>query len=105
MLPTATHRSGILASALLVVLALTLAAPPAAGLQAGDGLTVVSYNIHAGKDAEQRPNLDRVAAVLDTLGADIALLQEVDRRTARSGGEDQVAVLEIGRASCREEAG
>jgi len=94
MLPTATHRSGILASALLVVLALTLAAPPAAGLQAGDGLTVVSYNIHAGKDAEQRPNLDRVAAVLDTLGADIALLQEVDRRTARSGGEDQVAVLE-----------
>jgi endonuclease/exonuclease/phosphatase family metal-dependent hydrolase len=55
---------------------------------------VVSYNIHAGKDAEQHPNLERVAAVLDSLDADIVLLQEVDRGTERSGKVDQVAELE-----------
>jgi len=93
MLSTGTIRSGIVASAMLA-LALTVSTKPAAAVQAPDGLTVVSYNIHAGKDADQQRNLERVAAVLDTLGADIALLQEVDRRTARSGGEDQVAVLE-----------
>src|SRR5690606_6980259 len=54
---------------------------------------VATYNIHAGKDASQRPNLDRVAAVIDSLGADIVLLQEVDRGTERSGGVDQVAEL------------
>jgi endonuclease/exonuclease/phosphatase family metal-dependent hydrolase len=35
-----------------------------------------------------------VAAVLDSVGADIVLLQEVDRGTERSGGVDQVAELE-----------
>lgn len=57
-------------------------------------IRVVSYNIHAGKDAEQRPNLERVAAVLDSLDADIVLLQEVDRGTERSGRVDQVAELD-----------
>ncbi|HET7549731.1 MAG TPA: endonuclease/exonuclease/phosphatase family protein [Gemmatimonadaceae bacterium] len=57
-------------------------------------IRVVSYNIHAGKDAEQHPNLERVAAVLDSLDADIVLLQEVDRGTERSGRVDQVAELE-----------
>lgn len=56
-------------------------------------LTVVSFNIRAGTDLEGRPSLDRVAALLDTLGADITLLQEVDRGTARSGGLDQLAEL------------
>jgi endonuclease/exonuclease/phosphatase family metal-dependent hydrolase len=55
---------------------------------------VVTYNIHAGKDAARQPNLERVAAVLDSLDADIVLLQEVDRGTTRSGGVDQVAELE-----------
>ena len=61
---------------------------------AHSAIRVVSYNIHAGKDASQRPNLERVAAVLDSLDADIALLQEVDRGTERSGNVDQVAELE-----------
>lgn len=99
MLPTRSRRRALIAPAapaltLALAFALALAATPAAALQAGGALTVVTYNIHAGKDAEQKPNLERVAAVLDTLGADIVLLQEVDRRTARSGGEDQVAELE-----------
>jgi endonuclease/exonuclease/phosphatase family metal-dependent hydrolase len=57
-------------------------------------IRVLSYNIHAGKDAEQRPALERVAAVIDSAGADVVLLQEVDRGTRRSGGVDQVAELE-----------
>lgn len=57
------------------------------------GLTVVSYNIHAGRDAEGRSNLERVAALIDSVAADVVLLQEVDRGTARSGGVDQLAEL------------
>jgi endonuclease/exonuclease/phosphatase family metal-dependent hydrolase len=57
-------------------------------------MRVVSYNIHAGKDAARQPNLQRVATILDSLGADIVLLQEVDRGTERSGRVDQLAELE-----------
>ena len=51
------------------------------------------YNIHAGKDAGGVDNLDRVAAVVREAGADIVLLQEVDRRTTRSAGVDHAAEL------------
>lgn len=56
-------------------------------------LVVMSYNIHAGKDAQQQHNLERVAAIIADAGADIVLLQEVDRATRRSGGEDHLAEL------------
>lgn len=73
--------------------------PPAAGrIHSSPGRTtpirVVTYNIHAGKDARGMRNLEAVAALLDTLAADVVLLQEVDRGTERSGREDQLAVLE-----------
>jgi endonuclease/exonuclease/phosphatase family metal-dependent hydrolase len=55
--------------------------------------TILSFNIRAGTDLERRPSLDRVAALLDTLRADVVLLQEVDRGTRRSGGVDQLAEL------------
>jgi endonuclease/exonuclease/phosphatase family metal-dependent hydrolase len=51
------------------------------------------YNIHAGKDAAGKPNLDEVARLIRTLSADIVLLQEVDRGTKRSGGVDQLQLL------------
>jgi endonuclease/exonuclease/phosphatase family metal-dependent hydrolase len=54
---------------------------------------VLVYNIHAGTDAARIPNLERVAEVVRTTGADIVLLQEVDRRTRRSGGVDQLDSL------------
>ncbi len=57
------------------------------------GATLVSYNIRAGRDTDGRPNLGRVAALVDSVAADIVLLQEVDRGTARSGGVDQLAEL------------
>jgi endonuclease/exonuclease/phosphatase family metal-dependent hydrolase/3',5'-cyclic AMP phosphodiesterase CpdA len=55
--------------------------------------TIVSFNIRAGTDLERQPSLDRVAAFLDSLDADVVLLQEVDRGTSRSGGVDQLAEL------------
>ena len=55
--------------------------------------SVLVYNIHAGKDAGGVDNLERVAALVDSVNADIALLQEVDRNTTRSGRIDQPATL------------
>jgi endonuclease/exonuclease/phosphatase family metal-dependent hydrolase len=49
---------------------------------------VLVYNIHAGKDAAGVDNLERVAQVVRSTSADVVLLQEVDRGTARSGGAD-----------------
>lgn len=56
-------------------------------------VTVLVYNIHAGKDAAGAENLDRVADLVRTTGADLVLLQEVDRNTQRSGPTDQPATL------------
>lgn len=83
------------AGVLLALAGALLAAPsPASAQRADAAITVVTYNIHAGKDADGQPNLERVAALLDTLEAEVVLLQEVDRRTERSGGEDHLAELE-----------
>lgn len=54
---------------------------------------VLVYNIHAGKDAKGIDNLERVAALIQSVRADVVLLQEVDQRTRRSGGVDQPAEL------------
>ena len=56
-------------------------------------LRVLTYNIHAGKDAGGVDNLERVAALVRSTKADVVLLQEVDRNTTRSGHVDQFDVL------------
>lgn len=56
-------------------------------------MTVLVYNIHAGKDAAGQDNLQRVAEMVRGSGADLVLLQEVDRNTRRSGPADQPATL------------
>ncbi len=56
-------------------------------------LRILTYNIHAGKDATGKDNLERVANVIKQTNAGIVLLQEVDRNTMRSGNVDQLAVL------------
>jgi endonuclease/exonuclease/phosphatase family metal-dependent hydrolase len=61
--------------------------------QPANTIRVMTYNIHAGKDAQQADNLARVAAVIDSADADIVLLQEVDRRTQRAAGADHFAEL------------
>jgi endonuclease/exonuclease/phosphatase family metal-dependent hydrolase len=58
-----------------------------------DQVRVLVYNIHAGKDAKGIDNLARVAEIIRASYADIALLQEVDRGTTRSGKVDQPKVL------------
>jgi endonuclease/exonuclease/phosphatase family metal-dependent hydrolase len=57
-------------------------------------LRVLVYNIHAGKDANGEANVERVAALVRALDADVVLLQEVDRGTERSERVDQLAELE-----------
>ncbi|HEU4748691.1 MAG TPA: endonuclease/exonuclease/phosphatase family protein [Gemmatimonadaceae bacterium] len=67
-----------------------------ASLRPGDDgreIRVLVYNIHAGKDAKGVDNLARVAELVRSTRADIALLQEVDRGTTRSGKADQPALL------------
>lgn len=69
-------------------------APVAASRSATDAPVIaLVYNIHAGKDARGVHNLQRVADAVKSADADIVLLQEVDRFTTRSGGEDQIARL------------
>ena len=69
------------------------ACSPRLATPSGDTVRVLVYNIHAGKDADGVDNLQRVAEIVRGTGADIALLQEVDKGTRRSGGVDQPAVL------------
>ena len=51
------------------------------------------YNIHAGKDAARVDNLERVAEIIRRSQAGIVMLQEVDNKTRRSGGVDQLSRL------------
>jgi endonuclease/exonuclease/phosphatase family metal-dependent hydrolase len=76
---------------LLALAALACATPRPAGRDSW--VNVLVYNIHAGKDAAGVDNLERVAALVRATGADIVLLQEVDRRTTRSAGVDHAAEL------------
>jgi endonuclease/exonuclease/phosphatase family metal-dependent hydrolase len=61
---------------------------------APEPIRILVFNIHAGKDAAGKPNLDGVADLVKSTGAAAALLQEVDVKTARAGGIDQVAALQ-----------
>lgn len=56
-------------------------------------IRVLVFNIHAGKDAAGKPNLEQVASLVRRVAADVVLLQEVDRGTKRSGNVDQVRRL------------
>jgi endonuclease/exonuclease/phosphatase family metal-dependent hydrolase len=56
-----------------------------------DDVRVLIYNVHAGKDAAGKESVRRIAAVVKSVDPDIVLLQEVDKRTKRSGLVDQPA--------------
>jgi len=84
-------RASITAAACLLAgcaTARTAAEPRAEGVT-----RVLVYNIHAGKDAAGENSLVGVAELVRRTGADLVLLQEVDRDTRRSGRVDQPAVL------------
>lgn len=56
-------------------------------------LKVLSYNIHHGRGTDGVIDLERIARVIREADVQLVALQEVDRRTGRSGGVDQAAVL------------
>lgn len=82
-----TRRLGCL----IVVVTASACALPFVGGEAS--VRVLVYNIHAGKTADGRPNLEEVGRLIRAHSADVVLLQEVDRGTRRSGGVDQLQVL------------
>ena len=54
---------------------------------------IAAYNIRHGQGTDDQVDLPRIAEVLRALDADVITLQEVDNRTERTGGVDQVQVL------------
>jgi endonuclease/exonuclease/phosphatase family metal-dependent hydrolase len=58
-----------------------------------DAITIATYNIRHGRGMDDRVDLERTAAAIRALGADIVALQEVDRGVQRSGAQDQPRVL------------
>ena len=76
---------------LLTALGVFLGTPMVGDCQAT--LRVAAYNIKHGRGMDDQVDLDRIAHVLQQLDADVITLQEVDNRTERTGGIDQVAVL------------
>jgi endonuclease/exonuclease/phosphatase family metal-dependent hydrolase len=56
-------------------------------------LRVMTYNIHSGRGADRKVDLERTAAVIAGYAPDVVALQEVDVGRARSGGADQPAEL------------
>lgn len=80
--------------ALIAAIAVASAACSSVGGRSANRVArVMVYNIHAGKDAKGVDNLARVARLVDSVRADVVLLQEVDRNTTRSGKVDQPAEL------------
>ena len=51
---------------------------------------VLTYNIHHGEGMDGKIDLERIAAVIKRLEPDVVALQEVDVKTTRSQGVDQV---------------
>jgi endonuclease/exonuclease/phosphatase family metal-dependent hydrolase len=66
-------------------------AQPVNGPATSSTFKVLVYNVHAGKDAGGKDNLQRVADLVREVEADVVLFQEVDKGTRRSGGVDQPA--------------
>jgi endonuclease/exonuclease/phosphatase family metal-dependent hydrolase len=54
---------------------------------------VITYNIHHGEGTDGQFDLPRIARVIQQFEPDLVALQEVDVKTARSGGVDQAAEL------------
>jgi endonuclease/exonuclease/phosphatase family metal-dependent hydrolase len=78
-------------SAVTIIVAACVLAGTAA--RAADPIRILVLNVHAGKDAAGKSNLDGIAALVKDQKPDLVLLQEVDRGTSRSGKIDQVAEL------------
>lgn len=56
-------------------------------------VTVLTYNIHHGEDANGDLNLDAVVGIINSLKPDLVALQEVDNKTTRVNGLDLTSEL------------
>lgn len=56
-------------------------------------LAILSYNIHHGEGLDGKIDLERIAKIITDSKADLVALQEVDRKSKRSGGVDQAKEL------------
>ena len=95
---TRSRIRGLLAPLLAFLMVGCASAPRESASLSGEAhasrtVRILIYNIHAGKDAAGVDNLAGVASIVAETRADIALLQEVDQGTRRSGNVDQPAVL------------
>ena len=80
---------------LLVILAVSACTGGCAGskLESPVRITVLTYNIYHGEDANGGSNLDAVAGIINSLEPDLVALQEVDNKTARAKKLDLTAEL------------
>jgi endonuclease/exonuclease/phosphatase family metal-dependent hydrolase len=83
----------LIAAALVAEAYLTAGDRRADERRASPLLRVLTYNIHHGEGLDGRVDLERQAAIMSREAPDLIALQEVDARTARSGGVDQLAEL------------
>lgn len=56
-------------------------------------LRVLSYNIHHAEGVDRKLDVERIAAVVQSVKPDLVALQEVDQIVKRTGGVDQPAEL------------
>ena len=56
-------------------------------------LRILTYNVHHCQGTDGKFDYNRIAKIINDLRPDVVALQEVDRKTNRSSGVDQAAVL------------
>jgi len=80
---------------LIIVLIFSICAGGCAGVKPSSPcrISVLTYNIYHGEDANGNSNLDAVAGIINSLKPDLVALQEVDNKTTRAKGLDLTAEL------------
>lgn len=88
-----THFKPAVVIALVVSAATWFSQAPCFAADPAGVLRVLTYNIHHGEGTDGVIDLDRIANVIRRSEANLVALQEVDVRTRRSRGVDQLAEL------------
>jgi endonuclease/exonuclease/phosphatase family metal-dependent hydrolase len=81
--------------ALLLILFVSVCGGGCGGAKPGPPtrVSVMTYNIYHGEDANGGSNLDAVARIINSLKPDLVAFQEVDKKTTRAKGLDLTAEL------------
>ena len=87
------NRAPLAFAAVLSVLALVAGCASPPGDAAAVPIRIAAYNVRHGAGLDGVVDLERIAAVLRGLDADVIALQEVDRSCGRTGGVDQAKRL------------